>query len=98
MNKTELVARVAEETEMSKTDAAAAVDAMFEAIVSALQAGEEVRIIGFGNFVVTHRPAATRRNPATGKSMKIPATMVPKFKAGKTLKEAVKNAPNKKAA
>lgn len=97
MNKTELVARVAEDTDMSKTDAAEAVDATFNAIVSALKAGDEVRVIGFGNFVVTHRPAAMRRNPATGKQMQIPATMVPKFKAGKTLKEAVKNAPKKAA-
>ena len=98
MNKTELIAAVAEAADMSKTDAAEAVDATFSAITKAMKSGDEVRIIGFGNFVVTYRPAAVRRNPSTQKPMEIPAMMVPKFKPGKTLKEAVKKAPKKKAA
>ncbi len=98
MNKTELVAAVAEATDMSKAEAAEAVDATFNAITKAMQAGDEVRIIGFGNFVVSYRPAAVRRNPSTQEPMEIPAMMVPKFKPGKMLKEAVKKAPKKKAA
>ncbi len=89
MNKSELIARVAEAASLSKSDAADAVDATFRAIESALKEGDDVRIVGFGSFMVTRREASMRRNPATGKQMKVPATNVPKFKAGKALKEAV---------
>ncbi len=89
MNKKELIDRVAQEAELTKESAAAAVDATFDSIVSALQTGDSVRIVGFGNFEVTKRKASTGRNPRTGEPMKIPASNVPKFKAGKALKEAV---------
>ena len=92
MNKTELVAFVAEEAGITKAVASDAIDATFNAIVEALKKGEEVRIIGFGNFQVSDRPAAIRRNPATGEKKEYPAIRVPKFKAGKNLKEAVRDA------
>jgi len=89
MNKTELIANVAEAANLSKADAAGAIDATFSAIESALQKGEEVRIIGFGSFQVSSRKESVRRNPSTGKPMTVPAAKVPKFKAGKALREAV---------
>ena len=89
MNKTDLISKVADEANMTKSDAAEAVEATFKTIESALKGGDDVRIIGFGSFQVSHRKAATRRNPATGKPMQVPASRVPKFKAGKALKEAV---------
>lgn len=89
MNKTELISRVAEEADLSKEAAAEAVDATFAQITSALQGGDEVRIVGFGNFQVTDRKASTGRNPRTGAPINIPASRVPKFRAGKALKDAV---------
>lgn len=89
MNKTELVARVAKEADISKDAAAVAVDATFDHITSALRSGDTVRIVGFGNFQVTQRKASTGRNPRTGQMIDIPASRVPKFKAGKALKEAI---------
>lgn len=89
MNKKELIDRVASETEMSKDEATAAVDATFDSIVTTLKGGGSVRIVGFGNFEVSRRKASTGRNPRTGEPMNIPASNVPKFKAGKALKEAV---------
>ncbi len=89
MNKTELISRVAEKADLSKEAAAEAVDATFAQITSALQGGDEVRIVGFGNFQVTERKASTGRNPRTGDPIQIPASKVPKFRAGKALKDAV---------
>lgn len=89
MNKTELISRVAEKADLSKEAAAEAVDATFAQITSALQGGDEVRIVGFGNFQVTERKASTGRNPRTGDPIDIPASKVPKFRAGKALKDAV---------
>ncbi len=91
MNKTELVAAIAEKTGLSKADTTVTVDALFSTIQDELASGEEgaVRIIGFGSFQVSNRKASTRRNPSTGKTMEVPACKVPKFKAGKSLKEAV---------
>jgi DNA-binding protein HU-beta len=89
MNKTELIANVAEEAKISKTDAAEAIEATFSAIEKALKSGEEVRIIGFGSFQVSDRAESTRRNPSTGKPMTVPAARVPKFKAGKALRDAL---------
>lgn len=89
MNKTELISRVAEKADLSKEAAAEAVDATFAQITSALQGGDEVRIVGFGNFQVTERKASTGRNPRTGEPIDIPASKVPKFRAGKALKDAV---------
>ena len=89
-NKQDLIAKVAEATELTKKDSAAAVDAVFKAVTEFLSAGEKVQLIGFGNFEVRHRAARTGRNPQTGKAIKIKASKVPAFKAGKALKEAVK--------
>lgn len=89
MNKTELIANVAEEAKISKTDAAEAIEATFSAIEKALKSGQEVRIIGFGSFQVADRAESVRRNPHTGKPMTVPAARVPKFKAGKALRDAL---------
>jgi DNA-binding protein HU-beta len=89
INKADLVGMVADKTEMSKTDAAVAVDAMLDAITSVLQKGMEVRLVGFGTFHVTRRKAGEGRNPQTGEAIKIPASNQPKFKAGKALKDAI---------
>jgi len=89
MNKNEMVAHVAEQAGLSKADATAAVDAVFSGITSTLKAGGEVRLIGFGNFVVSERKAGEGRNPRTGETIKIPAARLAKFKPGKGLKDAL---------
>ena len=89
MNKNELIAFVADNAEMTKTDAAKAVDGVFGAITSSLQSGGDVRLTGFGTFSVTARKATTGRNPRTGEAIQIPASNQPKFKAGKGLRSAV---------
>ena len=89
MNKNELVSAVAEEAKLSKGDAQSAVDAVFSVITSELKKGGDVRLVGFGNFSVTMRAATTGRNPQTGAEVKIPARSVPKFSAGKGLKDSV---------
>lgn len=89
MNKNELIARVAEKTGQSKSTAADVVEATFNEIEAALKKGDEVRIVGFGNFVVAKRAASTGRNPRTGESINIPASKAPKFRPGKALKDAV---------
>ena len=89
MNKNELIARVAEKTGQSKSSAAEAVEATFSEIEAALRKGDEVRIVGFGNFVVAKRAASTGRNPRTGETINIPASKTPKFRPGKALKDAV---------
>ncbi|MCG8444904.1 MAG: HU family DNA-binding protein [Hyphomicrobiales bacterium] len=89
MNKNELVAHVADTANLSKASAAEAVDATFDAIMGALKGGDEVRIVGFGNFVVSERKAGEGRNPRTGEVIKIPASKSPKFKPGKAFKDAV---------
>jgi DNA-binding protein HU-beta len=89
VNKNELIARVANKTNMSKSAAADAVEATFAEIETALKGGDEVRIVGFGNFVVANRAASTGRNPRTGAVIQIPASRAPKFRPGKALKEAV---------
>lgn len=90
MNKTDLINAVAESAELSKKDAGRAVDAVFEAITNSLKSGEKVQIIGFGNFEVRDRAARKGRNPQTGAEIEIPASKVPAFRAGKALKDAVK--------
>jgi len=90
MNKTELVTKVAEMTELTKKDATKAVDAVFESISEALQEGDKVQIIGFGNFEVRERAARKGRNPQTGEEIEISASKVPAFKPGKALKEGIK--------
>ncbi|MBR1923381.1 MAG: HU family DNA-binding protein [Paludibacteraceae bacterium] len=82
MNKGELVAAVAAKAQMTKADAAKAVDAAMDVVIEALQKGENVQMIGFGTFAVTKRAARKGVNPATGKAIEIPAKNVVKFKAG----------------
>ena len=89
MNKNDLVADVARATDLSRADAAKAVESVFDSITKALSQGNEVRLVGFGTFTVAKRAAATGRNPRTGESIQIPASKQPKFKAGKALKDAV---------
>ena len=89
-NKAELIDRVAKKTQLTKKDVSATVEALFETIQEALKAGEKVQVIGFGNFEVRERAARKGRNPQTGKEIKIKASKVPAFKAGKALKDAVK--------
>lgn len=89
MNKNDLIAQVAEKTALSKGDATNAVDAVFDVITGALKDGDEVRLVGFGTFVVSTRKAGVGRNPRTGEEIQIPASKQPKFKAGKQLKDAV---------
>ena len=89
MNKNELVSAVAEEAGIEKGKAQAAVDAVFSVITGELKKGGDVRLVGFGNFSVSQRAASTGRNPQTGETVNIPARTVPKFSAGKGLKDAV---------
>ena len=88
MNKTELIAAVAEKTDLSKKDADAAVSVL-GAITDALKAGDKIQLVGFGTFEVRNRAAKQGRNPRTGETMTVPASKVPAFKAGKALKDAV---------
>ncbi|CCG07593.1 HU family DNA-binding protein [Pararhodospirillum photometricum] len=89
MNKNDLIAAVAERAELSKAEAARAVDGVFDAITAALKADDEVRLVGFGTFAVSRRAASEGRNPRTGEVIAIPASNQPKFKPGKVLKDAV---------
>ena len=85
MNKTELVAKIAEGAGMSKVDAKKALDATLEAIVKAVKKGDKVALVGFGTFAVAKRKSRKGINPATKKAITIPAKKVVKFKAGKDL-------------
>ncbi|MGP1406767.1 HU family DNA-binding protein [Selenomonas sp.] len=89
MNKTELVANVAEKAGLTKKDAEKALGAVIESIEEALVEGDKIQLIGFGTFEVKDRAARTGRNPQTGKEIKIAASKNPVFKAGKALKDAV---------
>jgi DNA-binding protein HU-beta len=89
VNKNDLVASVASSSGLSKSDAAKAVDAVFDSITASLKNGTEVRLVGFGTFNVTRRRASEGRNPRTGATIQIPASNQPKFRAGKSLKDAV---------
>lgn len=89
MNKNDLVAVVADNAGLSKADAAKAVDAVVDGVTAALKAGDDVRLVGFGTFLVSRRAASTGRNPRTGEQIQIPASNQPKFKAGKGLKDAL---------
>ncbi|PZO72658.1 MAG: DNA-binding protein HU [Pelagerythrobacter marensis] len=89
MNKNDLISAVAENSGLSRNDAAGAVEGVFDAITQALTRGDEVRLVGFGTFSVAKRKASTGRNPRTGEPMKIKASNQPKFKAGKGLKDSV---------
>ncbi|MDE6314230.1 MAG: HU family DNA-binding protein [Lachnospiraceae bacterium] len=89
MNKTELIAAIAEKTELSKKDAEKAVKAFTDVVVEELKKGEKIQLVGFGTFEVSERAERTGRNPQTGAEMKIPASKSPKFKAGKAFKDAL---------
>ena len=89
MNKTELVAAVAEQAGLSKKDEEAAVKAFTDVVSDALKKGDNIQLVGFGTFEVSERAAREGRNPKTGESMKIEACKTPKFKAGKALKDLV---------
>ncbi len=89
MNKTDLIEKVAKESELTKKAAEAAVNAVFEAIADALENGEEVQVFGFGKFSVNARAEREGRNPATGEKIKIAASKAPAFSASKTLKDRV---------
>lgn len=89
MNRVELVAKIAENSGLTKADAEKALDSTLKAIEGALKAGDDIRLIGFGNFEVKTRGERTGRNPKTGEKITIAATKAVVFKAGKALKEAV---------
>ncbi|MBC9072012.1 HU family DNA-binding protein [Pseudothauera nasutitermitis] len=89
MNKSELIDEIAAKAEISKSAAGKALDAAIAAVKQALKKDDSVTLVGFGTFYVGERAARTGRNPRTGKSIKIKAAKVPKFRAGKALKDAV---------
>lgn len=89
MNKAELIAKIAEESKLTKKAAEAALDAFVASVEEALKAGEKVQLVGFGTFEVRQRAARKGRNPLTNAEIKIPASKAPVFKAGKALKETV---------
>ena len=89
MNKQDLVNKVADDTGLSKADAARAVDSVFDSTTAQLASGGEVRLVGFGTFAVARRKATTGRNPRTGETIQIAASNAAKFKAGKALKDAL---------
>jgi DNA-binding protein HU-beta len=88
MNKLDLANRVADVTGLARNDAARAIDALLDTITEALASGEEVRLVGFGNFVAGVRKASTGRNPRTGEPMNLAASVSPKFRVGRNLKDA----------
>lgn len=89
MNKTDLVSKMSEKSGLSKKDCEVALGAFIDSITEALQAGDKVQMIGFGTFEVRERAARTGRSPQTGESIDIPASRLPVFKAGKSLKDCV---------
>lgn len=89
MNKTELIAAIAEQAELSKKDAEKALKAFVDIVGDELKKGEKIQMVGFGTFEVAERPERTGRNPQTGEMMTIAASKNPKFKAGKALKDLV---------
>ena len=89
MNKAELVAAIAERTELSKKDAEKALKAFVDVVAEELKRDEKIQLVGFGTFEVSERAAREGRNPANGQPMQIAASKAPKFKAGKALKDAI---------
>ena len=89
MNKTELIAAIAEKTNLTKKDSELALAASLEAITEALVEGDKVQLIGFGSFEIKNREAREARNPRTGETIKVAASKAPVFKAGKALKDKV---------
>ena len=89
MNKTELIAAIAEKAEISKKDSEKALKAFIDVVAEQLKNDDKVQLVGFGTFEVSKRAAREGRNPQTGQTMKIAACKAPKFKAGKALKDAI---------
>lgn len=89
MNRNDLAAEVATHAKLTRADAARAVELVFTTIAEALQKGEEVKIVGFGTFTAFDRAASEGRNPKTGEPIQIPASRQPRFRAGKSLKDAL---------
>ncbi|MCU7936207.1 MAG: HU family DNA-binding protein [Candidatus Thiodiazotropha sp. (ex Dulcina madagascariensis)] len=89
MNKAELIEAMAESADISKAAAGRALDGMVQAVTEAMQAGDTISLIGFGTFSVKERAAREGRNPQTGETIKIKASRIPSFKAGKALKDAI---------
>ena len=89
MNKTELIAAMAENSGLTKKDCEAALAAFTGAVETAMKSGDKVQMVGFGSFEVKKRPARVGRNPRTGETMEIAASRMPAFKASKTLKDAI---------
>lgn len=89
MNRVELVAAIAEQTELSKKDAEKALKAFTDVVTEELKKGGKIQLVGFGTFEVSERAAREGRNPQTGKTITIPASKAPRFKAGKALKDAL---------
>lgn len=96
MTKAELISSVAEQAGLKKVEAEKAVAAIIASVTSALKNGDKLSLVGFGTFSTSKRAARKGQNPQTGKKIDIPAATVPKFKPGKTLKEAVNVVPAKK--
>ena len=92
MNKPELIDAIAKETGLSKKDSGKALDAFVDTVTKALKKKDKVQLVGFGTFETAKRAARTGKNPQTGAAIKIPASIAPKFKAGKALKDAVNGA------
>ncbi|MGG7092208.1 HU family DNA-binding protein [Shewanella indica] len=89
MNKTELIAKMAEHANLSKAEAARALKSFEVAVTDAMKEGSKISIVGFGSFETSTRATRTGRNPQTGKEIQIPAATIPKFKAGKALRDSV---------
>ncbi|WP_041194248.1 HU family DNA-binding protein [Candidatus Symbiobacter mobilis] len=89
MNKSELLKYVAGRAEVSQVVASRVLDAMIDAVTSSMQKGDSVALVGFGTFATGKRAARTGRNPRTGDTIKIPAAVIPKFRPGKTLRDAL---------
>ena len=90
MNKQDVAAKIAKDTGITKTNAAAVIDSMIDGITKSLKKGDSVSFVGFGTFKVSNRKARTARNPQTGAAINIPKRRVPRFTAGKALKQAVR--------
>ena len=90
MNKQELISQVADRAGLNRNDASRAIETMLELVTATLKRGDEVRLVGFGNFSVTRRKASIGRNPRTGEPMQIDSSVQPKFRPGKILKDAVR--------
>jgi nucleoid DNA-binding protein len=90
MNKQDIIAKIAKDTGVTKVNAAAAVESLLEGISKSLKKGDPVSFVGFGTFKVSNRKARLARNPQTGASIRIPKRRVPRFSAGKSLRQAVK--------